>query len=83
MMINLESITTARLAKMVRDLAVGLGGGKGEDIQSVEFLPFPDLMRPKKEAGADHLKLLFNRLVSDGQLPLHVATAIGKELGVT
>lgn len=80
---NTESVTTARLATLVMQVAHGLSGSKrpAPKVKPQEFLPYPDW---KPEAASSDgpdapTKFILSELVRTRRIPLHVYAVLATE----
>jgi hypothetical protein len=78
---NVSSVTAARLATLVHEVALAHFGDKtNKSRQPKEFLPFPDYTPEgdkAKKVGADEAtKLLLVDLAKKHKIPVHVFTAM-------
>lgn len=77
---NIQSLTTARLAQIVLQVAHGFSGSRRPAPKSKveDFLPFPEWKPASAEGdGPDQpTKFVLTELISARRIPLHVFTAL-------
>lgn len=83
--LNAQSVSTARLAATLVQIAHGFSGSKrpAPKVQAKDFLPFPD-WKPEAAAadGPDApTKFVLSELVRSRRIPLHVYAALAADAG--
>jgi hypothetical protein len=74
---NIDSISTAKLALIVMQVAQGLAGSKAPNKLSIDdILPFA-LNESVSQQQTETTEII-NKLVRSGQLPVHVIAALSK-----